>query len=123
MKLTTRQINLAKGKPIRTLLAPTEAQIQRTICDWLGLVGVPYTVSDASLVTGSDGKPRRKVSTPGWPDITACLNGRLWAIECKTLTGRLRDSQRAVLKQLADNGALITIARCLEDVVRDYNLR
>lgn len=101
-----------------------EADIQRTICDWLRLTGIPFSVTDASITFGKDGKPRRKVNTEGWPDITACLpGGRFWAIETKTAKGKLRPAQKAVLDNLVKAGALITIARSLEDVVRDYDLR
>lgn len=120
--MKNRQIKLLKGKAVRTLIAPSEAEIQATICQWLDLMKLPYSVTDASIVIAKDGKPRRKVKT-GWPDITSCIpGGRLWAIECKTLKGNLRDSQIAILKQLAEIGALVTIARCLEDVMTDYKI-
>lgn len=99
----------------------TEAQIQQSIEDWLTRKKIPFTVSDASLYFNKQGKPRRRVKTDGWPDLTACLKGRFWGIECKRYGGSLRDSQRACLDRLQAEGAIITLAYSLDDVIKTYN--
>lgn len=95
-----------------------ESQIQSAICQWLTLMKIPHAVTDAGLAFDAKGRPRRKVSKDGWPDITACVAGRFVAIEAKTATGRLRASQRATLSEIEQAGGIVIIARSLEDVTR-----
>ena len=97
----------------------TEAQIQRTITDWLTLAGIPFTVTDAAHVTINGVTKGRAKIRRGWPDVTACLppDGTLLAIECKSVRGRLRPEQVETIAQLEDAGALTVVARSLEDVV------
>ena len=96
----------------------TEAQIQRTITDWLTLAGIPFTVTDAAHVTINGVTKGRAKIRRGWPDVTACLppDGTLLAIECKSVRGRLRPEQVETIAQLEDAGALTVVARSLEDV-------
>ncbi|HXG66958.1 MAG TPA: VRR-NUC domain-containing protein [Blastocatellia bacterium] len=97
----------------------SEAAIQAAICELLNLKRIPFSVTDSSRVIGQDGKlRRRKVSTEGWPDITACLpGGRLLAIEVKSARGRLRASQKFVLDKLRNQGALVVVAKDVEAVM------
>jgi hypothetical protein len=90
--------------------------VRARVAAWLRSNEVVCAVTDAGLV---DGK-RRMVYPAGWPDITAVLpvTGRAWLIECKTITGELEDSQRDLHPQLLVAGALLTIARNVEDVAR-----
>lgn len=53
----------------------------------------------------------------GLPDVLACYQGRLIAIECKSGRGRLRPAQEAELSALRRAGAICIVARSLEDVV------
>lgn len=103
----------------------TEAQIQRTITDWLTLAGIPYTVTDAAHVTINDVTRGRAKIRRGWPDVTACLppDGTLLAIECKSARGKLRLDQEAILEQLGEAGAAVVVARSLEDVVNEIENR
>ncbi|MEA2174215.1 MAG: hypothetical protein QOD00_1807, partial [Blastocatellia bacterium] len=62
---------------------------------------------------------KRQLCYPaGWSDITAIIPfiGRLWAIECKAINGKLRPEQEDRLPELEASGALITIARDWLDV-------
>lgn len=96
----------------------TEAQIQRTITDWLTIAGIPFTVTDAAHVTIQGVTRGRSKIRTGWPDITACLppDGTLLAIECKSARGKLRPEQVETIAQLQDAGALTVVARSVEDV-------
>lgn len=97
----------------------TEAQIQRTITDWLTIADIPFTVTDAAHVTIQGVTRGRSKIRTGWPDITACLppDGTLLAIEVKSAKGKLRLDQEAVLGQLEEAGAVVVVARSLDDVV------
>lgn len=57
---------------------------------------------------------------PGQPDVLAVLPpaGRLLALECKSRTGRLRDAQRAWLERAEAAGAVVCVARSIDDLVR-----
>lgn len=103
----------------------TEAQIQATICDFLTLAGIPFTVTDAAHVTINGVTRGRAKIRRGWPDVTACLppDGTLLAIEVKSAKGKLRLDQEAVLAQLEAAGAVVVVARSLEEVVNEIKSR
>lgn len=100
-------------------LQPRERDIQRAICRYLTLQRIPFAVTDAALVMTANGA-RRRVSRSGWPDITACVRGRLWAIEVKRPSGRLRPAQAEMLRRLVEAGAYVTVARDVEDVIHAH---
>lgn len=83
-----------------------ETEIEGDICDFLRFSGIPFTRTKAE--TGG--------VIEGWPDLTGCYQARMLAIEVKTASGKLRTAQARVLSQLWEAGALIVIARCVEDV-------
>lgn len=101
------------------LKSKTEAIVQAEICQWLRLHGIPHTVSDATLSYNAKGQRVVRVSE-GWPDITAVLRahrGRMLAIECKHAAGGvLRYEQALTLSALESAGALVVIARSIDDV-------
>ena len=99
--------------------AATEASTQASIVAYLELRRIPCTVTDASRTWSRSGRPGRpRVSTPGWPDITAVLpGGRMLGIEVKSRRGRLRPAQRATLGLLAAAGAVVVVARSVRDVM------
>ncbi len=70
----------------------------------------------AEAFTTHDAKHRP--CTPGIPDILAIKDGCLYAIECKTPTGRLTEEQDSFLARLKAKGATTIIAREVEDVAR-----
>ena len=51
----------------------------------------------------------------GIPDIVGSLNGRLLAIEVKTPKGRLSALQKLTLERLKKTGAIVGVARSVED--------
>lgn len=97
----------------------SERSIQSGIVDLLKLIGLPHSVTDASLVFDDRGKAcGRAVETDGWPDVTVSLppSGRLLGIETKSKDGRLRPSQIACHAWLRDSGALVIVPRSIEEV-------
>ena len=56
----------------------------------------------------------------GWPDLTGVLapSGRLVLIETKTPTGRVSAAQSALHAVLSRFGALVIVARSVEDVAK-----
>jgi len=55
----------------------------------------------------------------GWPDIIGCLpGGRFLAVECKAASEKPSAVQVERLGQLAAAGALVVVARGIEDVER-----
>lgn len=102
----------------RTPTIPEKA-IQRAICEWLTLAEIPWTVTDAAHVTINGVTRGRAKICPGWPDITAVLapEGVMLAIEVKSATGKLRADQEAILGQLKAAGAVVVVARSIENVV------
>ncbi len=94
---------------------PTEAQTQRAILDWLAWHGYPAARTQAGAVATAGGHYVTQ-APEGWPDITACINGRFVAIECKAPRGRLRPSQIEMRARLEAAGALYIVARSIEDV-------
>lgn len=100
-----------------------EYDLRKGVLDLLTLMRIPRAKTDASRVWGRDGKTRETKVDEGWPDISACVAGRFWAIEAKTRKGRLLDSQKITLLQLESERAVISIPRALIDVARDYLTR
>ncbi|MBI3652113.1 MAG: VRR-NUC domain-containing protein [Acidobacteria bacterium] len=85
----------------------------------LRLIGLPHSVTDASLVFDDKGKVAgRAVETDGWPDVTASLppSGRLLGFETKSKDGRLRPAQIACHAWLRSSGALVIVPRRVEEV-------
>jgi hypothetical protein len=85
----------------------SERSIQSSIADLLKLVGLPHSVTDASLIFDDKGKVSgRAVETDGWPDVAVSLPpaGRMLGIETKSKGGTLRPAQIACHRWLRDSG-------------------
>lgn len=101
----------------RLLASVGESQVQRAIVDYLTLKQIPHSITDASQSFNRNGQQVRRVKT-GWPDLTACYAGHFLAIEVKRpIGGRLSPEQAATLHSLWQQGALIVVARSLDDVI------
>lgn len=97
----------------------SERSIQSGIVALLKLVGLPHSVTDASLIFDDKGKVSgRAVETDGWPDVTVSLPpaGRMLGIETKSKGGTLRPSQIKCHAELRDAGALVIVPRSIEEV-------
>lgn len=99
-------------------IGASESDIQKTITDYLTLLRIPFSVTDASRAFGHDGQPRKSKVAKDWPDVTGVLppDGRMLAIECKTRKGKLSKGQKEMLEKLEAAGALVIVPRCFEDV-------
>lgn len=96
----------------------TESQVQAEITAYLRKSGRPYTITDATVSLNAKGQRVMRVAE-GWPDVTTITkDGRLFAIECKRpYGGVLRYEQAVCLDKLRAWGAVICIARGVEDVI------
>jgi len=95
----------------------SEASVQATILGYLRARRIPHTITEAKQSFNQNGQQVRRLA-PGWPDITACFEGRFVGIEVKRpVGGRLRYLQAIELEALYKNGALVVIARSVEDVI------
>lgn len=102
----------------------TEAQIQKAICQYLAAQRIPHSVTDATESFNRNGQRVRRVRR-GWPDVVGCIptriagnnGGAFLAIECKSAKGRLRPDQARTLHELYQAGALVCVARSVDDVI------
>ena len=108
---------------------PLEKDVQKAICEYLKLMGIVFSKTDASRTFSKDGIPRRSKVTPDWPDVSAVLPMKLeiagklqpigiaFYIEVKRPKGSLiREGQKERLSQLRATGAIAIIARSVGDV-------
>src|SRR5262245_14161497 len=101
-----------------------ERDIQTGICQLLDTLGILYTVSDAGGAVRCPtckgwvrASRRRGTVRTSWPDITGVLpGGRMLAIEVKRIIGSFRPGQPEMLAALVRAGALVIIARSIDDV-------
>lgn len=101
----------------RKKLKRPERDVQNAICEYLKLCGVPFSITDATAVLNLRGKRVASKARRGWPDITAVLpEGRALFIECKSTIGRVRPEQKAMHDILEAQGAIVIVARSLDDV-------
>lgn len=54
----------------------------------------------------------------GTPDVLGCIDGRMYALEVKTATGRASERQLFELRQWQDAGAVAAVVRGPSDVFR-----
>ncbi len=88
-----------------------ENEIEKDIENFLRFSQITYTLTKSEI-----GRNKGKGIEEGWPDITGCYQGFFLGIEVKAETGTLRAKQAIVLSNLWKDGALIVIARCVEEV-------
>lgn len=95
----------------------TEAQLVRAILLRFGAHPQLRLWRSQPLVARTrDGRVVRALPV-GFPDISGVTaTGRMIAIECKTPTGRVSSKQTAFLDMLRKFGALVILARSVEDV-------
>lgn len=95
-----------------------ETIIQRDIIKWLELKGLFFKRErNQNFRNTAYGVKFLPSEVPGYPDISGVLpNGRAYFIEVKTKTGRLSDVQKQTHEDLRANGALVIVARSLDDL-------
>ena len=62
-------------------------------------------------------------ATPGVPDIIGVYQGRMLAIEVKTERGKLSPHQEKFIANINANGGLAFVARSIEDVLDNIDIR
>lgn len=97
-------------------LLETEAGIQNAICEYLRYRQIPFTITEAKRSFNESGQLVRRIS-PGWPDLTCCYQSKMLAIEVKSAVGKLRPAQAETLAALWEAGAIVVVARGIEDVI------
>ena len=99
-------------------MASAENDIKRAVLDLCKRLGIPATrhQSGAVLVGGH----KVVMGEAGWPDIIGVLpDGRFLGIECKTVTGRVEDTQIDRLMRLSECGAVVLVTRDIDEIARD----
>ena len=109
-----------RGNSLPGRYRASELQIQSTILEYLELRQIIHSVTDRSRHWDAKGRVRAsRVSHPGWPDISLVLpGGRAAFIEVKSSRGVVSDDQDACHAALRAAGALVIVARSLDDVVQ-----
>ena len=95
----------------------SESDIQRQILDWLKARGIFHRRLPVGAVRHSG--IAKKSPIKGFPDIMGFLPntmGRAFFIEVKTSKGELSQCQSETINELIRQGAIVIVARCLEDV-------
>lgn len=111
--------NLISQHTIRRAVseATSEAAVQAAILGYLRAHRIPHTITEAKQSFNQKGQQVRRMAA-GWPDITGCFESRFVGIEVKRpVGGKLRYLQAVELEALMNNGALVVIARSVEDVI------
>jgi hypothetical protein len=109
------RISITEGRKILSATAP-EKQVQQAIVEYLAAQRIPFAVTDATEAFNRRHQRICRV-TPGWPDITAC-DQEFIAIECKRAVGGVLSAiQAQTLSRLHERGALVVVARSVDDVI------
>ena len=107
--------------------APSEREIQRNIVTYLESLGAAVIRINSGAVK-TDGRYTRFNSLPGCPDLLVCFpevkargfqtceESRFVAIEVKSARGTVTELQADAQAKLRRAGAVIVVARCVEDV-------
>jgi hypothetical protein len=104
--------------PAKPSIHPTEAQILKTILKYLRLhPRVAWVCRINSGTFAEDDRFIQSNSQRGMSDILGMMSGgKLFAIECKSRTGRLLPHQDDFLCLILQGGGLAGVARSIEDV-------
>lgn len=98
---------------------PLEKDIQKAILQFLKRhPKVQWVARFNSGTFVSDERYIRSNSQDGMSDILGMLKtGRLFAIECKSATGRIQENQQEFLDLINAGGGLAFVARSVDDVI------
>jgi hypothetical protein len=120
----TDRIPIHEGRKLLQAQA-THKQIQSAVEEYLTVRGIPCSATDATEAYNRHGQRVRRVEE-GWPDVTGCccvrtvfgsFSGIFLAVEVKTAKDKLRPAQAKVLHELYQAGALVVVARSLDDLI------
>jgi hypothetical protein len=94
----------------------SERALQSAACEYLTLALRPYG-GWVGAVPGGDGKQTRAPGyVSGTPDLLCIVRGQPILIELKAPKGRVKDHQRACHADLERAGAVVHVARSIEDL-------
>ena len=102
--------------------ARSETQIQKAVIEHLGWRAVPnsfaFHVANGGWRTAVEGAILKGMGVvPGVPDIIIINNGRAFALELKTNTGRLTDIQRQTIETMQRAGATVAVAYGIDEAI------
>jgi hypothetical protein len=110
---------LSEGRKLIAAKA-LESSVQQAIADYLTVQRIPFARTDATESFNRNGQRVCRVGS-SWPDLTACspaCGGLLIAIEVKrAVGGRLSYEQAECLNRLHQAGALVVVARSVDEVI------
>lgn len=103
-----------------------ESQIQKACLDLLEALrlkgrAIYATRTNSGKVMTID-KRMVQLARPGWPDITAVIDGRFVGIETKQLTGKQRDSQKEAQQLIEAAGGVYLLVNKLEILRKFLNV-
>jgi len=121
-------LGLPAGKR-KSHFQPSEAQIERSICDYLRIKGFFFykqpnsgffsgKVINGSTMIGSFRKHSSPYVKRGVPDIMVVINGRIIGLEVKSPSGRQSQDQIDFQREWEKAGARYFLVRSIEDVER-----
>lgn len=97
-----------------------ENQVKNACLEYLHLRGIMAWQNNTGAVKYRNGVGKDRFLRFGYKgsaDILGCLpGGRFLAVECKTNTGKLAESQREFLADVRKFGGVAVVARRIEDV-------
>ncbi len=100
----------------------TEEAIHKAVIQNLNLRGLPHVfwfhVPNGGKRSWSEGKTFKALGViAGVPDLILLRDGKTYALELKSPTGRLSPSQRLVLTHMAQCGAETAVANSLDEAL------
>ncbi len=96
-----------------------EQEIQSEIIEWLKSHGVLVWKCNLGGIRFA-GRGMGKNPMKGFPDLGACHDGRLIAIEVKRYDGRMSPEQLEWKRRLEKAGAIVIVATSIESVRRHF---
>lgn len=98
-----------------------EGDIQKSIVDYLKFYGICVWRINTMGVFNNFSQTYRPGPSKGVSDLVGILpGGRFFAIEVKSLKGKLSPAQKAFMEDVTLSGGLAFVARSVEDVLRIF---
>ena len=88
-----------------------ESQIQRQIIQALDAAGAIVIRMNAGK-----GRNNQQLAPAGTPDLLVIGRRRLYWVEVKTDTGKLREAQVEMIERLRERGQTVVVARSVDDL-------
>jgi hypothetical protein len=75
-----------------------------------------FPVATTGMFDPTSRRFRKTTGRIGTPDILCCIGGKFLALEVKSETGKLSESQRSVLKDIERCGGVAKVVRSIDEV-------